>query len=191
MKYTTMSLVAAVMLFVTLLWTPSVLADTVYTYTGNTLSIAYGSPACGSSCDVNGEFTVAGALGDNLSAVYVTPESFSFKDGANTFSSIAGDSLVLEVSTSSVGNIVQWDVFSTGPGGSSVSSIGTESFGGTVADTSFEPSYYLYNSADPGTWAVANTTGVPELRPSSSTSALLLVACAVFVIRGRRPVSVS
>ena len=191
MKYTTMSLVAAVMLFVTLLRTPSVLADTVYTYTGNTLSLAYGSPVCGSSCGINGEFTVATALGDNLSSVNVTPESFSFSDGATTYSNGAGDSISISLSTGATGKITQWTIFVTPPGGPSVSSIGTGNALAGIEDTSFEPSYYLYNSADPGTWAVANTTGVPELRPSSSTSALLLIACAVFVIRGRRPVSVS
>src|SRR5579862_6459238 len=60
-------------------------ADTIYTYTGNTLTTYYngGGPDLFSSppYSVTGSFDVAAPLGDNLNDQTVTPLSFSFTDG--------------------------------------------------------------------------------------------------------------
>jgi hypothetical protein len=147
-------------------------ADTIYSYTGNTLSVAYGSPSCGSACDITGRFTVADALSDNLNGAAITPESFSFSDGATTYSNGAGDSISISLSTGATGEITQWTIFVTPPGGPSVSSIGSGNALAGVEDTSFEPSYYLYNSGVPGSWSITET-------PESSTLLMLLLGLAM------------
>jgi len=167
MKHTAFAILSALLMFAA-----SASADTMYSYTGNTLSVAYGSPSCGLACDIQGSFTMASALGDNLSGATVSPESFSFSDGATIYSSGAGDSISVSLSTNATGNITQWTIFVTPPGGPSVASIATGNAPAGVEDTSFEPSYYLYNSANPGSWSITNM-------PECSTLVMLLLSLAM------------
>jgi hypothetical protein len=88
------------------------LADTVYTYTGNNFtSIIPGlfGPVYSTADSVTGSFTVASPLGDNFSGI-VTPDSFSFADGVQTVDSLSADSSIFAISTDASGNIDAWDI---------------------------------------------------------------------------------
>ena len=105
-KSTFFSLLAAVVLASS---TVPLAADVTYTYTGNDFTIAT-SPYTHSD-SVSGFFTLAAALNDNFSGA-ITPTSYSFTDGVQTFTNASPPATVtFEVDTGASGNITEWFVF--------------------------------------------------------------------------------
>jgi hypothetical protein len=162
-------------------------ADTTYTYTGNPFQIiqciAPLTDCVGSSID--GSFTLASRLGDNLNNAFVNPKSFSFEgDGLiNSNLNVASGTLPkFQFSTNAVGQIEGWSVLlygvQHGPFGEQ--DVEFESFNNPSGilcrcfplgsdDGIFESIGGLsLNFGPPGTWAVS---GAPE--PASGT---LLIA---------------
>jgi PEP-CTERM motif len=92
----------------------SLLADTVYTYTGNSFTSYYGSPSPFTAADfVSGSLTVATRLGDNLSDQAISPTSFSFSNGIDTLTNTDPNvnDAVFHVSTDAAGAIDKWIVY--------------------------------------------------------------------------------
>lgn len=89
------------------------LADTVYSYTGNdftTVSPGIEGYVYSTNDSVTGSFTVASPLGVNFSGD-VTPLSFSFSDGVQTIDSADGaDIFNFDITTDGSGNIDDWDL---------------------------------------------------------------------------------
>jgi hypothetical protein len=78
-----------------------------YTYTGNDFQTAT-SPYTLTDF-VSGFFTVASPLGDNLALGAITPTSYSFTDGVQTFSSASPPSgVTFKVATDASGNLNGW-----------------------------------------------------------------------------------
>jgi hypothetical protein len=143
------------------------LADTVYTYTGNDFS-TFSSPTVFTSADsLTGSFTVATPLGANLE-VQLQPVSFSFSDGVETFTqanTTASSNLV--VFTDASGDILAWDI----------SLISSDSTNVLTSDDNFiDEGFALVNGVaesgfvehDSGTWSVLET-GDPSVAPEPST----------------------
>jgi hypothetical protein len=143
------------------------LADTVYTYTGNDFN-TFSSPTVFTSADsLTGSFTVATPLGANLE-VQLQPVSFSFSDGVETFTqanTTASSNLV--VFTDASGDILAWDI----------SLISSDSTNVLTSDDNFiDEGFALVNGVaesgfvehDSGTWSVLET-GDPSVAPEPST----------------------
>jgi hypothetical protein len=143
------------------------LADTVYTYTGNDFN-TISSPSVFTTADsISGSFTVATPLGANLE-VEVQPVSFSFSDGVETFTqanTTASSNLV--VFTDASGDIIAWDI----------SLISSDSTNVLTSDDNFiDEGFALVNGVaesgfvehDSGTWSVSET-GDPSVAPEPST----------------------
>lgn len=117
-----MSKLFFVALFCTLLAiciVPSANADTTYTYTGNPFTIVQCALAL-TDCvgnSIDGSFTLASPLGDNLDNVFVSPKSYSFEgDGVinNNFNVASGTSPTFEFSTNASGQIDGWAILVAG-----------------------------------------------------------------------------
>ncbi len=92
-------------------------ADTTYTYTGQPFATVNTStppgvpPGYTTSDFVTGSFTTATPLGDNLNDASVTPATFSFTDGVNTFdNTMSFVESSFFVSTNAVGTLTAWKI---------------------------------------------------------------------------------
>jgi PEP-CTERM motif len=163
-------------------------ADATYTYRGNPFAVIQCilplTNCVGSSID--GSFTLASRLGDNLNNAFVNPRSYSFAGDGVIDSSLnvaPGNPPIFEFSTDAWGQIDGWSVLLAGvqrgsPLGeldvefesfSNPSGILCPCFPSGSEDGVFESIGGLsYNLGPPGTWTVS---GVPE--PASRT---LLIA---------------
>ena len=85
-----------------------------YSYTGNDYSSTYNSgnapQSYATSESVDGSFTVATALGDDLQDVYINPSTFSFSDGIHTISDSNAPIMSIEIWTDDTGQIINWIV---------------------------------------------------------------------------------
>jgi hypothetical protein len=93
---------------------PAANADNIYEYTGNLYSSCYG-PSYAPSCwnyALSGSFETS-ALAPNLTNQVVTPTSFSFTDGSMILNQSNTVTSFFEVSTDSLGNIINWSVNAT------------------------------------------------------------------------------
>ena len=88
------------------MFTLPMMADTIYTYTGNPLTFAI-QPYTTSNF-LSGSFTVASPLANNLAGVTIAPLFFSFGDGVQTIDSGNGTDDFFSFSTDANGNIVGW-----------------------------------------------------------------------------------
>lgn len=138
------------MLLGLLIFTLPVMADEIYTYTGNDFEVGEGLYT--TSDFVSGFFTVATPLGDNLVFGNITPLTYSFSDGVQTFTNSAPPTdVTFEVATDASGAITAWDVsLSTGLNIVSTDSISSD-FGEAGASIG-------ENIGDPGGW-VASLSG--------------------------------
>jgi hypothetical protein len=86
------------------------LADTMYTYAGNSFTAVSGEYTTSDS--VSGEFTLASSLAANMTIATITPDSFSFTDGIHSVTSenIGAGSGIFAISTDSAGNIDSWAI---------------------------------------------------------------------------------
>ena len=157
----------------------SALADTVYTYTGNTFDrgIAVGTPLPDGPFTANdfvsGSFTVSTPLAPNmvvpgtLQSIVTIPTAFNFSDGYETFSNTTAVNSFFEFGTDGAGNITSWWVQILGNAG--FSEIDTNDFHGYVFDLGSAAPLDLTQggvlSNDPGTW----TSDAPPITPSTVT----------------------
>jgi hypothetical protein len=80
-----------------------------YTYTGNDFTQA-NSPSSTSDF-VSGFFTVTAPLGDSLSAVSISPSTYSFSDGVQTMTNANSSIDYFDISTDGSGNISGWIIW--------------------------------------------------------------------------------
>jgi len=169
--------------FAACILTLPLMADVTYTYTGNDFQVATGSYT--TSDFVTGFFTVASPLPDNLvfSNDNVTPTSYSFTDGVQTFSSMAPPpNVTFDIGTDGSGNITMWDInLASGPPlGDAVSTDWNSSDVGEMDN---------FNSfgeviGDPGTWAMSGSGPSPVPEPGNVSWMLVgLLAGGGFVQR--------
>ena len=144
------------------------MASSVYTYTGNDFTSAT-TLLYSTSDSVSGSFTVASPLAANLVAGGsgdITPLSYSFTDGVQTFTNASppNDAVDFEFSTDPTGAITRWFVFLEG-GGAQDNTIATMSLGaGNIADhgdMDFDQ-FGGQNLNDAGTWSPSGASSVPE-----------------------------
>jgi hypothetical protein len=147
-------------------------AITTYTYTGNNFGAIFDQdPPAGTyttSMNVSGFFTLSSPLAENLPGSFITPLSFSFFDGRNTFTNTTPNTISdFLFQTDAFGNISSWTVFLQTQSGQSrfeiISSTDIDTFGffdlatiimlvGTDEGVSFRA---------PGQWSVTTTPEVP------------------------------
>lgn len=100
----TLSLVFFMLLF--LLPLP-LLADTIYSYTGNhftSVTVPYTT-----SMSVSGSFTVAGGPLSCTAGCTVTPLSFNFYDGEQSITNLNATNELIAITTDGSGAIIYWD----------------------------------------------------------------------------------
>jgi hypothetical protein len=142
----------AVLIFVSLLSAP-LMADTIYTYTGNPFAgVGAGAEAPYVSTDfVSITFTLTNPLPanlviDNTKSSNVTPISYSFSDGVQTLDT--GNSLdsFFNIGTDGSGHIINWelDVFVVGE----MEEIGSENEPGEVWDLGKVPKFEPFLDID-------------------------------------------
>jgi hypothetical protein len=84
------------------------LADTMYTYTGNDFLQA--STPYSTAESVSGYFDLSSPLAPNLMEQAIAPTAFSFSDGYDTFTNVTSlfSQAVFRVSTDAPGNLTTW-----------------------------------------------------------------------------------
>jgi hypothetical protein len=91
-------------------------AITTYSYTGNNFTTTVDSPSLSgvytTSMHVSGWFEVASPIAGNASNLIITPTSYSFFDGRNTYTNansvLDPSSSPFQVSTDGTGKIINW-----------------------------------------------------------------------------------
>lgn len=144
------------------------------------------------------QFTLAAALGDNLTGATIDPESFILTAGGLTLSSTTPLYSAFTVSTNDTGQIESWYIVADNQDGSntlaawimtysSISCEGGECGVGDEAATNeatYPQSYEAAISGDPGTWTTETST-VPE--PSETPFLMILVAVGALASMLRSP----
>jgi hypothetical protein len=164
------------------------LADTIYTYTGNSFTDTSQSFGLFTTSDsVTGSFTVTSPLGSNLVFAPVNWTAFSFSDGYETITNNTPNITVetFQVSTDPTGKIVGWaDQVVVGFYLANVHTYSDPGFGGISDDggQTAIPGHYpqASNYGDPGTWTSADVVDpTPSTVPEPSSLLLLSTGSAV------------
>lgn len=143
-------------------------ADSVYTYNGNDFATYYGS-TCPKECNLSGDFTVASPLGDDFSGA-VTPDTFDFTDGQNTFTNANSNDDGFYIQTDAEGNIDEWGIalynyvsnqWYVSCDNSASTACETYGVDAKTQDYEYNETYFAYNVNDPGTWSTGSS-GTPE-----------------------------
>ena len=152
---------------------PNVRADTyMYSYTGNDFTVA--TPPFNTSEYYYGDFTYAGILPPNTSALNISPLSFSFTAGSITMTNTTPQLTItaFSVSTDPSGAIDAWDItLRIDPLNEVIFSELTYS---PVQDAVFSGSSLAYNVDVPGSWVATDLT-LPTSTPEPASLALLSV----------------
>jgi hypothetical protein len=175
-----------------------VLAETIYTYTGNPFTQGFDgttffpSPVAPftSNDSISGWFSVATPLGANFCVslpCQITPTAFSFTDGVDTFteSNVMGSVFFptgsqFFISTDVHGDIIDWSISLLIQSSPSTSrSLDSEIFGMPI-DQGRVQDVFATNNHNPGTWTVSSgdVSHVPE------PSTLLLVGSGIVGLAG-------
>ena len=138
------------------------MADTVYTYTGNPFDIGNGPSPYTVGDHVAGWFDISAPLAANLNYASIIPISYSFTDGVNlAYESLLPNSAI-EISTDASGNISDWTMEWDLP------DLGVILSSSKYRDAGQTPPpnvYVVFNQFDPGTWAestLVSTSTAPE-----------------------------
>jgi hypothetical protein len=139
-------------------------ADTTYTYTGKPFTTFRAPTACPPYCSIDGSFTVATALGDNLDSVDVNYTSFAFVEPTFTVTQANSHVTEFNVSTDATGAIDAWFIALSDSDNFFIigtTYIPTDFF--QQIDTIYDQSTSSngYNLHDPGTWRMSSSN-VPE-----------------------------
>ncbi len=145
------------------LMTLPMMANTIYTYTGNPFTTVSGVYT--TSDFVTASVTFASPLGNNFAFALINPISFSFSDGVQTINNGNATDFSFRFGTDANGNIVEWAisdaisfpvfVVQLIETGSDPSGSGDDSFIST-------PDSDATNFSDPGHWTSSNASPVPE-----------------------------
>lgn len=136
--------------------------NVTYDYTGQTFTSVAGSYTTADS--LQGTFTIAGGLGDNLNDQSVTPIAFSVTDGVQTLSSLNGAATdVLSFSTNAAGSITAWAFYFTHGNayvlscnhGDGCSAVYDQATPENTPACRYGACNYGENDTAPGTWSVA------------------------------------
>jgi hypothetical protein len=164
----------------------SALADTIYTYTGNTFTVGIQDrnapdPPFTTSDFVSGWFSVASPLGANMSFDYVSLLAYSFSNGVDTMTNADPTAYFdFRVATGSTGAIDLWIIDLETP------DIFVGSYNNIslypVDDFGVAPGENLgANRDDPGTWTSVTT---PPSTVTPEPSSLLLMGSGVLGLVG-------
>jgi hypothetical protein len=153
------------------------MADTIYTYTGDPFT-GFSSPSPYTTSDfVSGSFTLSTPLAANLSDYTITPTSFDFSDGVNTATPADTWALGFTVSTDANGNITQWAIgFGLGTSLVPAGQFQTADLGSIVGDFANDfigPSGDEYAGNSVAGTRTESTTTDPPATPEPSTITLL------------------
>jgi PEP-CTERM motif len=162
----------------------SALADTVYTYTGNTFTTGLinnfttSLPTGPFTANdfVSGSFTVSTALGPNHSEfVPIIPTFFSFSDGADTLTNSNSDSLDnlgFFIGTDGSGSITTWYIeIESADQLTQIDTINSTN-GNAFIDAGVNEEYSAIIRKDPGAWSSV-TDPSPATTPEPNTLVLL------------------
>jgi hypothetical protein len=184
-------------------WAQPASANTIYTYTGQSLGNFSGGFSClvGTSCPITGSFTTSQPLGPNYNgscaggppACLPSPVlAYSFTDGFTTWTSSNAFNNPFGVQTDAKGNIASWYILLFQPGSSglylflqtanlpSSTSVPVEDGSGASTLLSNGSTFYAYNLNQPGTWSVSSTPPAPTPEPSG----LLLLGSGLISVLG-------
>jgi hypothetical protein len=140
-------------------------AATTYTYTGNDFTNVT-SPFT-TSDSISGTLTFATPLGPNLSNQAVTPTSFSFTDGEDTFTNLnATGTLFINFYTNSAGVPTHWYIVIDTANAEMFTNYNHNGNAGDEGAINFTTE--AYNSQDPGSFSVS-TTPLPAALPLFAT----------------------
>jgi hypothetical protein len=151
------------------------LADTVYTYTGNPLTQVFGTltgTPYSTNDTISGWFSLPTAITQNTFS-QVIPTAFNFTDGVTSYTNGLG-SAIIYLATDSFGNIVTWYVDLLNDPSNDVEAITAHSLkisGDYIASVPYQLT--LTNQNDPGTWSVSSTDPANSPVPEPSTLALM------------------
>jgi hypothetical protein len=151
-----------------------------YTYTGNDFQSAT-SPYTLSDF-VSGFFTLASPLGDSLALGAITPTSYSFSDGVQTFSSASPPSgVTFKVGTDASGNIDAW-VIDLQSGVNVISTTTTPN----QEDFGTSSNGVASNLFDEGSWQASAGGGGGSTVPEPGYAALLALGFVAIAVVGRK-----
>lgn len=155
-----------------------------YTYTGNPYTFLDGFVCTQPLCGIQGSLTLAAPLAANLSHALVSPSSFNFTDGADTYTQDNVLTPTFSFTTDAAANIIGWSIIVQTP------TTWTHTFAGpgfAYAEDTTQVTYagivpYVYYN--PGTWT---SSGMTSETPEPGTWALL--GSGVLVLLGMAAVS--
>jgi hypothetical protein len=167
------------------------MADTIYTYTGNdftSFSTFNQSQVYSSNDSVSVEFTLSAPLAASLVNALITPASFNFSDGYQSITDATSAFDWFEITTDADGNIAAWDVFAENdngevnttnePAAGIVNDIGASETG--VSDAVGQ------NDNSPGIWTESTADPIATPEPASLFLAATGLLGVAGVIRRRR-----
>jgi PEP-CTERM motif len=149
-----------------------VMADEIYTYTGNPFTVTSVPSGGFAGQSIDGSFTIAAALADDLTFApsptigNVIPLSYSFTDGVNTFTNL-NSVFYFNFETNGSGVITEWFA-STSTGGLNTAGLSTQDDGSPMSPTIVDQGNSAFdntggqNENDKGVWSASSTSTVPE-----------------------------
>jgi len=196
MKTSIRKITSAIIFSSAVLAAQSCWANTTYSYTGNNFNYIqndvwlYVPGTYTTDMSVSGSFEMASSIAANATNLFLTPLTYSFTDGRNTYTnldSVLAYSDSFEVSTDASGSIMNWFIvvrrFQTGTLETVNGYQGVTYDQGSVEPNWFNPTTQRDNGAvwnNPGLWNVISPVPEPE------TYAMLLVGLGLLGLMAYR-----